>query len=496
MRPRAGALVLAGVILSACSATPPSPQPSSGVASASGASQPPTQSPSPTPSATPVPPELSARPLIWFAPLPPLPIGPGREYTGSDDFMHLFAPGAAWGVASSRVQVFKLYGEWVAYDATDAELQTAVAWIAEHGMALAVEMGPLTAPATCGQGVESFAGIDEGRKIGSRIRQAGGVLQVVALDEPYFFAHLYDGAAACHWPVDQVADAVATFVSEMRTDWPSLIVGDTEPMPATVSAGGLAQWLDAYRAAAGEQLAFLHMDVDWGRPDWPTLGLAVQQAGDSRGVPIGIIYNGGAASSDAQWAAVAGARVVTYEVGAGAHPDHVLFQSWMDKPDRVVPETDPTTFTALINRYFDDRAALAQVPGGTANLALDAKASASAWYQSSTPDKAVDGDGDSVWSAGTGPPGWIRIDLGAVVQVSQIRLTVSQYPSGATYHQVSCATSSDGKRTVVGEFNGMTHDLDVLTVTLTNPVACRFLRVDTLSSPSWVAWREIEVYAS
>ncbi len=168
----------------------------------------------------------------------------------------------------------------------------------------------------------------------------------------------------------------------------------------------------------------------------------------------------------------------------------------MDKPDRVLPETDPTTFTALVNRYFDDRASLGQVPGGTANLALGKQASASASYQGSTPDKAVDGDGDSVWSAGTGAPGWIRVDLGAAKQVSEVRLTVSQYPSGATHHQVSCATSATGKRMVVGDLQGTTQDLEVLTVKLTTPVTCRFLRVDTLNSPSWVAWREIEVFGS
>ncbi len=234
--------------------------------------------------------------------------------------MQLFAPGAAWDRAAARIQVFKLYGEWVAYDATDSELRAAVTWIAQHGMALAVEMGPLTATADCGQGVESFAGIEEGRRIGTRIRQAGGVLQVVALDEPYFFAHVYDGANACQWPPDKVAGAVASFASEMRTDWPGLVLGDTEPMPAPVSANGLAQWLDAYRAAAGEPLAFLHLDMDWSRADWPGLGVAVQAAGSARGVPIGIIYNGGAATTDAQWAAVAGGRVVKYETDAAGAP--------------------------------------------------------------------------------------------------------------------------------------------------------------------------------
>ncbi|MCZ7553603.1 MAG: hypothetical protein M5U05_13625 [Anaerolineales bacterium] len=87
---------------------------------------------------------LDSRPLYWFAPLPPLPTGPGREYTGSDDFMQLFEPAAPWTQAASRIQVFKLYGEWVAYAASDLELRQAVEGVRRLGLALAVEAGPLS----------------------------------------------------------------------------------------------------------------------------------------------------------------------------------------------------------------------------------------------------------------------------------------------------------------------------------------------------------------
>ncbi len=62
-------------------------------------------------------PDLSGD-LTWFAPLPPMPTDAGRPYTGSEDFMDLFAPDAPWERAASQLDVFKLYGEWVAYHAT------------------------------------------------------------------------------------------------------------------------------------------------------------------------------------------------------------------------------------------------------------------------------------------------------------------------------------------------------------------------------------------
>ncbi len=502
-RPTLASLTLSVLLCAGCAAPGPGTQaPSTGASAPGGASSTPgvgtpTAGPSgPAPSQTPIPPDLSARPLTWFAPLPPLTTDANRPYTGSDDFMQLFASGAAWDVAAAHVGVFKLYGEWVAYDATDDELRTALAAIASRGMAVAVEMGPLDATPECGQGVESFAGIEEGQLISQRIRGAGGVLQVIAMDEPYFFAHVYDGPSACQWPVGQVADGVAAFVRAMRAEWPGLIVGDTEPLPGPVSAAGLAEWLDAYKSATGEAAAFLHLDMDWSRAGWPELGAAVREAGRARGVPVGMIYNGGAATTDAQWVASAGRRVLADEQAAGGAPDHILFQSWNDKPDRVLPESDPLTFTGFIDRYFDDHAALGQVPGGPVNLALGAHVTASASIAGSEPGKAVDGDPDTIWSAGTGPPSWIAIDLGTKQPIASIRLTVSQYPDGPTRHRVSCATTSGGARQTLATLARSTRDLDVLTVALDAPVSCRFLRIETLASPSWVAWREIEVFGA
>ena len=72
-------------------------------------------------------------------------------------------------------------------------------------------------------------------------------------------------------------------------------------------------------------------------------------------------------------------------------------------------------------------------------------------------------------------------------------LVPSQYPNGATVHRVLGRGSADSYR-LLHEFSGNTQDGDVLEYSPSVPwTAIRFVKVETTSSPSWVAWREIEV---
>ncbi len=131
---------------------------------------------------------------------------------------------------------------------------------------------------------------------------------------------------------------------------------------------------------------------------------------------------------------------------------------------------------------------------GIGNLAAGAAARASASLAGSGPEKAIDGDTDTnAWNAGSGPPQWIEVDLGGPATIEAIRLVVAQYPNGATRHRIIGAKPS-GKASVLKEIAGTTKDGDVLAVTPATPwTGLQIIRVETLKSPSWVAWREIEI---
>ncbi len=428
-----------------------------------------------------------------------MPTDAGRPFTGSDDFMALFQPAAPWQTAASHIQVFKLYGEWVAYNATEAQLRQVVADLARRRMALAVEAGPLNPPGDCGGGVESFAGTQEGLKIAQRITAAGGTIQLMALDEPYYYGHFYSGPNACYWAADKIAGEVGKYVQAIKSVFPGVSVGDTEALTGAANARAYAGWLDTFRQVNGFNLAFLHIDVDWSRPDWAQEVKAIATSGQQVAVPIGIIYTGDAFdTTDEAWLAAAGERVKQYELAAGGQPDHVLFQSWNDKPDFVLPETGPATFTHFIEAYFADKSSLGLgQAGASTNLALGKPVKVSNQIPGQPGAFAVDGDPGTWWGAGSGPPQWIQIDLGATHSLQTIRLTTSQYPAGKTVHQVlGKGAGANVQFQLLYTFTGNTVDGQTLTYTPPQPIqGIQFIRVNTTVSPSWVSWREIQLVA-
>ncbi|MGD2059045.1 MAG: discoidin domain-containing protein, partial [Anaerolineales bacterium] len=350
----------------------------------------------------------------------------------------------------------------------------------------------------CGQEIEGFAGLDEGRLIARRVKQAGGAIDFIALDEPYFFARVYDGPNACHWSAESIAEGVDAYIQAMRQEFPRVIVGDTEPFAASTTPEEYRDWLLTFREVAGYDLAFLHMDFDWSRRDWSQQALRMEGFGKQLGIPIGMIYIGNAADpDDGTWIATTGERVKKHQFEDGGEPDHILFQSWVDHPDSVLPESDPNSFTGLIRTYLDSPQELgwAQVGPG-ANLALGAIVRVSRIQPGYPPENAVDGDTGTWWSAGAAPPQWIEIDLGAEYDLAEIVLVPSQSPPGTTVHRV-LGRGGDGEYRLLHTFQGETQDGQRMSASSDGEwAAIRYVRIVTDSSPSWVAWREVQITAA
>jgi hypothetical protein len=131
---------------------------------------------------------------------------------------------------------------------------------------------------------------------------------------------------------------------------------------------------------------------------------------------------------------------------------------------------------------------------GGPNLAADATATASAELPEQPASQSIDGDPDTNWSAGSHPPQWIQLDLGSVRQVATIRLTIAQTPDGPTTHRITGGADATTLE-ALGEISQVTRNGETIEIVFPKPAAVRLLRIETIASPSWAAWSEIEVLA-
>ncbi|HEX7001806.1 MAG TPA: discoidin domain-containing protein [Trueperaceae bacterium] len=146
---------------------------------------------------------------------------------------------------------------------------------------------------------------------------------------------------------------------------------------------------------------------------------------------------------------------------------------------------------ALAPALHPDPCATVVVPNP--NLAYGRPVTASAELAGEPAANAVDGTGMQ-WGSGADAPQHIEIDLGEGTLVGTVLLKVAQFPEGATVHEVYGGPTSPAG-TLLHTFAQETAEGDVLRVDFPIPVELRYVRVLTTSSPSWVAWQEIEVYA-
>jgi hypothetical protein len=305
-------------------------------------------------------------PTTWFAPMPQIP---NANY-GAADYLDLFSASAPWGNAAARVTVFKIYAVEVDFIFDDASLRNMFADLKRRHIALAMEWGSLEPVGSCGVGIEGFNG-SIGLRLAQKIRDLGGSLQYVAFDEPFEFGSVYAGPNACRWSAQQVAHDAAQHLAQIRSVFPDVVVGDIEVVPDAAAIdtwlGAYQQWFDAWQAETGRPFAFFHFDVDWAS-DWKPAAAALARALRARHVPVGQIYIGaGDATTDAAWLSSAEQRVADVETGVGLKPDQINFQSWEPLPKHLLPETDPTAFTYLIDWYFRDRTQLTlSAPAGRA----------------------------------------------------------------------------------------------------------------------------------
>ena len=178
--------------------------------------------------------------------------------------------------------------------------------------------------------------------------------------------------------------------------------------------------------------------------------------------------------------------------------------------DLVILNDDPTSIPdadlwklALLATFVDGKAVYcsvdysspcemegtgAQAPNATSD---EIQVRASNSLDGSPPQAILDGESEgSGWVSGDMAPQWIEIDLGSEKVVTGLRLWADQDPAGFTIHRI-LGGAFPGPTTELTRFEGVTSWGQMLEVT--GEWNVRYLRIETLESPSWVAWLEVEV---
>jgi hypothetical protein len=132
---------------------------------------------------------------------------------------------------------------------------------------------------------------------------------------------------------------------------------------------------------------------------------------------------------------------------------------------------------------------LEPIPARRAHLPTKVRASAS--YQDMVPDLVRDGTMRQ-WNSGDFPPQWIEVAPERPDKIAEIRLVVAQTPDGPTTHELWLKPVNGDYRKVT-TFEGETKNYQRLVYNLKEPLVVEFVKIVTVKSPSWVAWREIEL---
>jgi hypothetical protein len=271
------------------------------------------------------------------------------------DAADMWTPDAPWKGVAGHTRVI-LFSPGILLRAKDDDLlKQAFSDMKRRNIDFAVELGLLTRTDKCQAKFEGYLDdIEAVRRIVDRISRTGGDLRYIAMDEPFYYGHQYSGPGACHESAAELARRIAGSIAVVRKVFPNVQIGDEEVVDSSRAATDeLAGWADVFKEATGEPLAFLHTDVSWSQAAMRNL-VPLSAALKTRHVPLGVMYNaeGDATTSDEVWTQNAKEHFAEINGVLGVHPDHAVFQSWVTRPSRMMPEDQPGTLTNLALAYL------------------------------------------------------------------------------------------------------------------------------------------------
>ncbi len=295
-----------------------------------------------------------------------------------------------------------------------------------------------------------------------------------------------------------VADGIVYYVSQLREEILDLDPGALVTMGFFAPGAAPGWYTDPVDALARSELDFLDFHAYPGATDMDTVARAFAIS-EHPEKPV-VLGEYGAFRHSYPDIESAAAAVAAWQVDAC----RVGFDGWLywaytgadhaaDDATWGLDDGDGYLLDLLAPDAHPDPCATIAVT--RADKAIGARASASSVHGNERPRNAIDEDLDTAWSAGSHPEQWIRLDLARPTTVAEVQLLVSQDPAGRTGHIIEVLQRGRHGFVRIGHLTERTADGDWLVFRPKRPVPdVRALRIRTVESPSWVAWREIRVF--
>ena len=134
----------------------------------------------------------------------------------------------------------------------------------------------------------------------------------------------------------------------------------------------------------------------------------------------------------------------------------------------------------------------------TTKLAIRDAIASNSFNKDTLPLNIIDGKEHIAWNSGGFARQWIQIELEESSTISKMRLLVHQQPDGEVLHNFWGGESPDhASMSFLGKLEGTLKSGEWVTFTPeVKNIPVRYILVETMKSPSWIAWGEIEVYGA
>jgi len=291
------------------------------------------------------------------------PFSRAEKFAGTGwDYLQLFRADAPWPKSAARVNVFQITAPLLSHE-SDATLKAVFADLKRRHIELGMELGLLAGRDAsgntavgdqifCGRGMEGYANPGTVKFVMNKIKQNGGDLRYLAMDEPLWYGHHVQGKMACKSSMESLAREIAGRVKEAREVFPDLQLGDTEPLapsnpPVPDWTGQIIAWTRVYQQVSGDPFSFVRADIVWTGP-WQRELANLKNQLKAQKIKLGVIYDGGGdgkVQNDQNWTETTIQRCRQIESDPRLKPDVGIVESWVRWPSRLLPEDRLGTLT-------------------------------------------------------------------------------------------------------------------------------------------------------